>query len=77
MGGLTKQWGWSPSVAPLSQILLIKVLHSPTNYIAKTILLNTQHHHTQNFAKGDDSLNQKLTFLYAKVYTTSSIGSLE
>ena len=38
-------------VAPLPQMLLIQVLHFPTNYSAKTILFITQHHLIQDFAK--------------------------
>ena len=68
---------WLKSLAPLSQILLIQVLHCPANHAAKIFLFITQHHHIQDFAKGDASLNQKQHFSMPKFAQYPAPGILE
>ena len=63
-------------IVPLSQILLIQVLHCPFHYTAKAMLFITQHHDIQDFATGYTSLTQKLTFVYAEVCAVSSTRHL-
>ena len=52
---------------------MIACLSYNTYYTAKSILSIIQHHHIQDFAKGDASFNKKLAFLYAKVYAVSAV----
>ena len=65
LGDLTKEKAdevpFTAPLAPLFQILLIQVLHCPTDYTANIILFIAQHHHIQDFAKR--GANQTLTFL--------------